>query len=223
MMIKYIIFDFDGTIVNSRSLAIQLYNELAEKNAYGKIEEQEIDYLSKLAIKDRLRALRVPFHKLPGLVLEIKSNYQKSLGSLKVKDGIPVLLQDLKENGYKLCIISSNSVTIIQTFLEQNGISNFDHIYCTRNLFGKSVMMNRFLKKHHIQKQHVVYMGDEFRDIAACNKSDIRMIAVTWGYDSEELLLKGKPNFMIHHPADLLSLLEDIKRGGGNSSWPSSS
>lgn len=81
-MINYIIFDFDGTIVNSRNLAIELYNKLAEKNGYDKIEEQEIDYLSTLPIKDRLRALLVPFHKLPGLVLEMKSNDQKSIESL---------------------------------------------------------------------------------------------------------------------------------------------
>ena len=213
-MIKYIIFDFDGTIANSRNLAIDLYNELAEKYGYGKIETKEVQYLSTLTIKERLGALQVPFYKLPGLVMEMKHNYKESINSLKANDGIQALIHDLKNEGYQLCIISSNSNAIIDNFLANNNVNGFDHVYCTRNLFGKHVLIDRFLKKHNIQKQDVIYVGDEFRDIEACKKSKVKIISVTWGYDSEELLSKGDPDYVIHHPKELLHLMQQLKVGG---------
>jgi phosphoglycolate phosphatase len=209
-MMKCIIFDFDGTIVNSRELAVRLYNECAQKYGYKLIPKDQIESLSGLTIRERLRALDVPFYKLPGLVFEMKSNYSRSLISLQACKGLPELIHMLKEQGYELGIISSNSRDLIQQFLDHNNILGVDRIYCTRNLFGKDKLIKGFLKTWGLAKEDVVYIGDEFRDIAACRKSGVQIIAVTWGFDSMELLEKGSPDYIANHPLEIIKWVHEF-------------
>lgn len=207
---NYVLFDFDGTIADSKRLAVELYNDLAEKYQYEKISEQDIQGFSKLSIKERLKLLGVPYYKLPALVLEMKRNYVKSVDSLKVIERIPDLIKDLKTTDRKLCIISSNSKPIIEKFLANHDLDGFEHVYCARNIFGKNKKIDQFLKKHHIGRGNVIYIGDELRDIIACKQSGVKIIAVTWGYDSAELLSQGNPDYIVNDPEEILSLMDRL-------------
>ena len=209
-MKKNILFDFDGTMAHSRTLAVKLYNDLAEKNRYKKIGEEDIEILSKLSIKERIKVLGVPLYKLPSLVMEMKRNYASSIDSLHVVKGLPSLISELKSAGYRLNVLSSNSRPIIEGFLSNHQIAGFDHIYCAKGIFSKNKKIDQFIKKHRIQQQEAVYIGDELRDIIACKQSGVQMIAVSWGYDSPELLSEGNPDFLVNHPEEIMSLVQRI-------------
>ncbi|MET1193997.1 HAD hydrolase-like protein, partial [Bacillus licheniformis] len=56
-MNKVILFNFNGTIVNTKNLAIDIFNEIAEKQGYKKISEEEVPFLSTLSIRDRCKTL----------------------------------------------------------------------------------------------------------------------------------------------------------------------
>jgi phosphoglycolate phosphatase-like HAD superfamily hydrolase len=47
-------------------------------------------------------------------------------------------------------------------------IDIFDAIHSSYNLFGKSGTINAFLKTHQLKKEEIIYIGDELRDIQAC-------------------------------------------------------
>jgi phosphoglycolate phosphatase len=205
-MQKTIIFDFDGTIVDSKDLIIQLYNELAEKNNYKKIDKSNFKSLSELPIVERCKVLNVPIYKIPALVYEVMKNYKNYLVSINIVDGIRDVLFKLKENGFNLGIISSNSISTIEEFLVKNKIDIFDSIYSAKNIFGKHHTINGLVKKFNLDKKYILYVGDEIRDIISCKKACAKIVAVTWGYDSTELLLDGKPDFIVNSPAEILDV-----------------
>lgn len=206
-MIKHIIFDFDGTIVDSRYLAIELLNKLAEKHRFRKIKEDEIEQLRDLTVSEKCRAIRLPLFKLPLIILELKNNYRHSIGTLKVFDGVRDTILRLKQKGYKLSIISSNGVENIVQFLKNNQINLFDNIYSSSSLFGKDMVLAGFLKKHGLNKKEIIYIGDEHRDIVACRKIGVKVIAATWGFDTQELLQKADPDYIAHKPRDIIKIL----------------
>jgi phosphoglycolate phosphatase len=209
-MLKYIIFDFDGTIVNSKKLALQLVNELSDKYGYRRTGEEELDYLSNLSIKERLKLFQVPFYKVPQIVLDLRKNYNHSVETLEIFNGIQDVIRYLKENGLRLGIISSNEEENIRRVLVKYNINFFDSIHTSYNLFGKSGKINAFLKKHHLKKEEIIYIGDELRDIQACKKSEVKIIAVTWGYDSAKLLTTGNPDYIANHPSDIHDLIDSF-------------
>ena len=49
-MQKYIVFDFDGTLVDSQNIFVPIYNQLAEKHGYKAVKEDEIEHLRKLTM-----------------------------------------------------------------------------------------------------------------------------------------------------------------------------
>ncbi len=69
-MQKYIVFDFDGTLVDSQNTFVPIYNQIAKKHGYKTVKEEEIEYLRKLTMPERCKQLDVPLYKLPILALE---------------------------------------------------------------------------------------------------------------------------------------------------------
>jgi phosphoglycolate phosphatase len=116
----------------------------------------------------------------------------------------------LKERGLTLSIISSNSNQNIRRFLTENNLDVFDHIYCAKNLFGKERTIASLIKKLHLKRNELIYIGDEHRDIIACQANHIRVIAVTWGLDTVETLSRARPDYIAHKPSDILSIIDSM-------------
>lgn len=205
-MNKTIIFDFDGTIVDSRDIVIQLYNNLAEKENFRKINQLNIKFLSGLPIVERCKALNIPTHKIPYIAFYIKKNYKKILYSLNIQAGMIDVLNKLKDNGFEICIISSNFKETIEEYLEINNINIFNAVCSSKNIFGKHQVIKRFLKKYNLNRKDVLYVGGEVRDIVSCKKAGVKIASVLWEYDSCELLSKEKPDFIVNNPAELIDI-----------------
>jgi phosphoglycolate phosphatase len=109
---------------------------------------------------------------------------------------------------HQLAILSSNEPGSIRRVLRTAGLEMFDPIDASFNLFGKSAKIRAFLKKTGIPKKELAYIGDEQRDIEACREAGIRCVAVSWGFDSRELLREAGPAQLIDRPEELLELFK---------------
>lgn len=54
----------------------------------------------------------------------------------------------------------------------------------------------------------VIYVGDETRDVEAAKKVGVKVIAVTWGINSEKILRKQNPDYLIVKPKELIEVLK---------------
>lgn len=209
-MIKYTIFDFDGTVADSKELAFNLLNELSVRYGFRKITRKEADVLMLLSMKERLKFLKIPLAQLPFMVLELKKNYASILPFIKPFAGIREVILSLRRQRIKAVIISSNSVENIRQFLVKHDLDYFETIHSQSNIFGKHRSINALLRQLNIEKQEVIYIGDEHRDIEACKKAAIKMIAVKWGLDPVALLKKANPNYIVDTPADIIKVISSI-------------
>ncbi|WP_102344968.1 HAD-IA family hydrolase [Bacillus sp. Marseille-P3661] len=206
-MLKYVIFDFDGTLADSKLVFIAAYNALADKHQYKKISLDDLEMLKKLSIKERAKQLQFPLYKLPFLLPQLFQLYRQSLDQIQLFKGIDELLCALKQKGYKIAIISSNSQDNIIEILERNKIGGISSILCSNRIFGKDRLIKRFLRNHKLKASEVIYVGDEQRDIKACKKAGIKMIWVGWGYDDVEVIQSSQPEYMVNNPADILKIV----------------
>ncbi len=57
-------------------------------------------------------------------------------------------------------------------------------------------------------------IGDSLSDILAAKEASVTSVAVTWGHQGLDILLRGNPNYVVSSPQDLSELIdsEDSER-----------
>lgn len=206
-MKKTVIFDFDGTLANSLTAAVAIYNEMAPSFKCKSITEKEVQELRSLKAHEVFKHLNVGFFKLP--ILLYRGKKKMKISDVKPFDGIIAMIQDLVSKGFKLGILTSNSKKNIEEFLKLNDLEGcFDFVYSSRKLYAKSIMLFKILKDHKLKAQNVFYVCDETRDIEASRLIHIPVISVSWGYNTREALERLKPDYLIDEASQLISIVE---------------
>lgn len=67
------------------------------------------------------------------------------------------------------------------------------------------------MQQENLSFEEVIYIGDETRDIEAARKSYVKAIAVSWGFNSKEVLAEQNPDFLIHQPQELIKVIENLQ------------
>ena len=168
--IKYVVFDFDGTIADSGKIAFNAINRMSEKHGFDKLDWSQIDKLRSMTVKERSKYMGVALYKMPFIAPEFYNYYKEEMIDMSINKGIKKLLNDLNEDGYKLAVISSNSEHNIREFFIKRNIKVFKEILCSKHIFSKDKIINKFLKRKKLNPNEVIYIGDETRDIEACQE-----------------------------------------------------
>lgn len=115
-MQKYIVFDFDGTLVDSQNIFVPIYNQIAEKHGYKTVREEEIEHLRKLTMPERCKKLDVPLYKLPILALEFYKLYQPAIKDLVLFHGMKDVLDELHKKATGLPSYPLTQKSIFERF-----------------------------------------------------------------------------------------------------------
>ncbi len=213
---KWIVFDFDGTIAETTETLVDFYNEeIATRYKCRTITVEEMEDLKDMTTSEKMSFLKIAFYKLPFIINRARKKFPELMRELPVMAGLEDACNELKKAGYNLAILSSNKEENIINYLNHHKIAYlFSMVQCDkgRSLFVKHKTIKRFMKKKGISPTDMVYVGDESRDIVACNKIEVPIISVTWGWDSREVLKSMNGSHIAERPVELLSLVEEIIR-----------
>ena len=205
---KLVLFDFDGTIADTMLPGLRISNKLADKYHYQKVQLNELAEFRGKSSKEVLKRINLPWYKLPFVTRSFRKAMQNEIGTIPPFKGIYDAIKGLHEKGYQLGIITSNAEGNINEFLHNNKLDIYFSVKrCGISLFKKHYYINRLLDKMDMKPEEVVLVADETRDIEAAKKSEIEMIAVTWGFHPKSTLEKLDPDHLIDSPDQLLDIL----------------
>jgi phosphoglycolate phosphatase len=186
-MKKTIIFDLDGTLVDIEPIFFRLYNTLAQEFGYAPLSPEEVPYLKQFHLKDlvwKRLGWRTIF--LPYLLKRGREEYNRLVPEVTLFPGIKKLLTTLHDQGHRIGIVSSSREDTIRSIVERYMLP-IDFIYSGK-LFNKAQSLREALEKEHLKLSETTYVGDEVRDVEACQKTGLAIISVTWGLNSKEAL-----------------------------------
>jgi phosphoglycolate phosphatase len=202
--IKTIIFDFDGTIADALPIVIDSANILSKEYGHRRITND--DRLRDMELSEFIRKeLKISVFQLAFYYSKIKKLMNDNIDKVYLIKGLRPVISKLSKK-YKIGVISSNSDENIRHVLDKYRIKA-DFVFHSSAMFGKSSTMVKAMKKHSLKKGSAIYVGDETRDIIACKKSKIQIIAVAWGFNSRKILSKHRPDYLIDKPKQLLKIL----------------
>lgn len=213
--LKVIIFDFDGVIADTLPFTFKKITEISKKLRIKKLSDKE--FIKSLRTKTSYQLFKemgenISWLKLPLILFLIKKAQEelyRQIGTIKVFPGVKRLLLNLKKKGYQMVLVSSNLEKNVKKFLEKNNLAQFfQAIDCGSHLLGKDKVLKGFLKKNSLANNQVVYIGDEIRDVEACQKAKIPIITASWGLGEAQALKKSGADFLVQRPEEILPIID---------------
>ena len=204
-MIKHVVFDFDGTIADTSPLIPSIIHELLEQFEKPKLSDDEIVKLMELPWKNAAKAYGIKMREVPKFALAAQKIMHTKLNEVDLHDNMKEVLTDLSDN-YTTNIVSLNSKENIKKVIKNHNIHTIGKVYSTKGKTSKRKILKKYMKKFDISNHEILYVGDELGDIKACKKNNIKVIAVTWGYDSKEILKSGNPDYIVDSALDIAAI-----------------
>lgn len=202
---KCIIFDFDGTIADTTRIIIKIMDALSEKHGYNKIGS--IDNLRDMSYTEAAKYLGIPKHKLAQLLAEGYKLRKQMKDRVPIYRGIKTLLKKLKN--YDLALISRSSTENLYDFIRFHNLEGiFNEVIGGNPLTRKHMQIKQFIKQKKYLKDDVIYIADEIRDISSARKAGVKIISVTWGFNSRHALEKHCPDWIVDSASEILSIIE---------------
>lgn len=204
---KAVIFDFDGTLVNSLMSIVRIFNVHAHSFGLPEVSEEQIETLRTMTYWQIIRKYNIPLLKIPFIIAKVRNDLYSNMDKMVLFPGIKKIMKSLKSKGYIIGILTSNSKKNVEQFLKYHELIHFDFIYSETNLLGKNRALKNLLSKNKLKPEDVIYVGDEVRDIEACRQIPVDIISVTYGFNKKETLKQHNPTYMVDKPEEILNIL----------------
>jgi phosphoglycolate phosphatase len=214
MRYKAVIFDLDGTLLNTlNDLADAMNDALREA---GVVTHPADKY--KLMVGDGIRNLvkrALPADRqdlFDKAFATMRENYTKNaLNKTKIIDGILKTLQKLREKNIKLAVLTNKdqnfSVRIIEHYF---GDKMFELIWGAmlgRPIKPDPVALIELLARLNVKPDDAVFVGDSGVDMDVAAAAGVSSIGVTWGFRSRGELVEHHAGIIIDKPEEILSRL----------------
>ncbi len=202
----FLIFDFDGTLAQTFEAILEILRPMSKDFGLDAISEKDIKEFREKGARWMIKEFKIPLIKILKIGKKVRKDLYKDIANLSSFVGLKEVLRELKKRKYGLGILTSNSKDNVKRFLQKNDLDFFEFIYSDSSLFGKDKVLKKLLKTFNLKPEEVVYFGDEIRDVQAALKLNIKMVAVSWGFNTKKALKKYKPTYLIEKPTEILTL-----------------
>lgn len=210
-----IIFDFDGTLIDSAPGILATFAEVLsdagltpavalDRSLIGPPLRQTMSKLvgELIAADDRL---------LSQLVENFKQRYDViGVAHTPAYNQSGATLQALQEHGHTLYLATNKRATPTLALVEKFGWENhFRRVYCIDShqppYRDKTAMLEHLLEENHLSADRCLYVGDTTGDYIAAKACGLSFAAVLWGYGTWEPASEQERS-SIHHCATLHEL-----------------
>jgi len=207
---KAVVFDLDGTIVDSVELIIVSFQHAFREVLGWEISREEsIAHVGRPLYEQMM--IFSPEHADALVAAYREFNHREHDRMLSLYDGILHLLDGLQKAGRKVGLVTSKSRFTTQMALDLTGIeSYFDATVCADESSGSKPLPDPILlclKLLAVEPADAAYVGDSPADIQAALAAGTHAIAVTWGVFDVETLTAEKPGALVHTIPELAEVL----------------
>jgi phosphoglycolate phosphatase len=209
---KTLIFDFDGTLADTFTIAVEVFRQLIGKR-YA-TDDASIEELRGLPAREALWKVGVRWWNMPYAAYRARKaiNQRMKAGDVQAIIGMDAVLRTLHQRGYKMFVVSSNAEHNIQQFLRKYGLeTHFAAVHGGVGLFAKARTLSKIVAENNLRPEEHYYIGDEVRDIEAARHARLQFVGVTWGFNNRKALAKAGAHTLIDQPQELLRVLSNAK------------
>lgn len=209
--ITTLLFDFDGTLLDTNELIIQTFLSVLGKRYPGRFTKEDVLHFIGPSLKQTFDSIDETLTE--DLIKEYRAWNIEMHDQMAVEfDGVVDTLRILKARGLKMAIVSTKRQDIIQQGLKLMGIEDiFEVVIALDDVVNPKPDPEPIvlaLKRLNASKEEALMIGDNSHDIDGGHNAGVRTAGVAWTAKGEAYLATFNPTYMLQHISDLLEIVD---------------
>ena len=215
-MKKLIIFDLDGTLLNTVADIAVSTNYALTKCGFPTHETPDYRFLVGNGINSLFQKALPEGFKTEENILLLRKHFLEYYGAHSAEltepyEGIPELLERLQNAGLQMAV-ASNKYQEATEKLVKHFFPNIKFTAVFGHREGISVkpdptIVYDILVIARVEKSEVLYVGDSGVDMQTAQNAQIDACAVTWGFRPRSEMEAFSPNYFVDEPKEILDIL----------------
>lgn len=211
MNITTVLFDLDGTLINTNELIISSF--LHTLHTYYPNQYKREDVLPFIGPTLRETFLSIDPERADEMIACYREyNHKHHDALVEEYETVYETVQKLYENGYKLGIVTTKVRVTVEMGLKLTRLAPFFDVVVTLDDVQKAKPdpepIERALRLLDAQPSEAIMVGDNHHDILAGQNAGVKTAAVAWTIKGREYLESYKPTVVLEKMSDLLTILE---------------
>ncbi|HBF0144953.1 HAD family hydrolase [Clostridioides difficile] len=206
MKYQHIVFDIDGTLINTEHAILHSLQDTLEECIHEKVPVKQLLFVMGITGEDALRQLKI--NNIPLSLKLWEENIKKYSNTITVYDGIQELLNSLSECDCKIGIVTSKTKAEFKDDFDRFGLKHyFKTIICADDTTGHKPSPEPLLKYIEISgayNEQILYIGDSKYDSLCAKNAEVDFALAMWGSHTREL----EADYFIETPNDLLGAIK---------------
>ena len=202
MKYQHIVFDIDGTLINTEHAILHSLQDTLEECIHEKVPIKQLLFVMGITGEDALRQLKI--NNIPLSLKLWEENIKKYSNTITVYDGIQELLNSLSECDCKIGIVTSKTKAEFKDDFDRFGLNHyFKTIICTDDTTEHKPSPEPLLKYIEISgacNEQILYIGDSKYDSLCAKNAEVDFALAMWGSHTREL----EADYFIETPNALL-------------------
>ena len=210
MNINTVLFDLDGTLIDTNELIYVSFKYTFEKYGYS-FSKEEILHFNGPPLIDTF--IQVNAEKANDMLQTYREhNFEHHNELVSVFPNVIETLDCLKENGIKMGIVSTKMRNGVELGLEVTGLkSYFDSIISlddVHNAKPHPEPVLKGMKELNGSPETTIMVGDNYQDIESGKNAGVKTAGVAWSLKGVDLLKQYHPTYILEDMRDLIPIIE---------------
>jgi phosphoglycolate phosphatase len=209
-----IVFDWDGTLMDSTGTIVKCIQASARDLGLPVPDNRAASYVIGLGLQDAMEAVLPDLDPkyYPRMVERYRHHYLSQDQALVLFDGVPEMLADLAQQGYFLAVATGKSRVGLNRALDTvRLLSVFDATRCADETFSKPhpAMLHELTRELGQDLKRTVMIGDTTHDLQMAINAGASGIGVHYGAHTPQELQSLKPLYAADSVAQLHAWLNE--------------
>lgn len=217
-MYKMVIFDLDGTLLNTLDDLANAGNYALSKFGFPIHDVEKYKYFVGNGIPKLIERILPNEHKKTAFVTvynEFNSYYTHHMNDrTKPYDGVLEMLAELKRNGIISVVVTNKAAEFAEDIVKNYFGDLIAATYGSIEVFPKKpdpYWVNKAVADFDIEKNQIIYVGDSGVDMETAKNADLLSCGVTWGFRTAEELMDNGAKFICYSCRDIMDIILNNK------------
>ena len=209
--VNTVLFDLDGTLIDTNELIISSFLHTLGNYYPDRFKREDVIPFLGPTLKETFESIDA--EKVDEMIA-VYRKFNLSQHDLLVKefDGVFQTVQQLKEAGFKIGIVTTKVLMVVEKGLKLTKLDSFfDVIVALDHVEKPKPDPEPILKAMELlgsKPEETIMVGDNSHDILGGKNAGTKTAGVAWSVKGKEFLLGFNPDYILDNMTDLLDILE---------------